>query len=164
MPWQRCKPSGAWEQQAVLFDDAADLVFDIPADCDQTRSRDKNGPGPLALFALDLHFSVPADPDQLGQSSSVILIALIQVGREYRTCVASIDADDRKVNASELVLARHRYRIKTDTLCICVRGRRRSRRKLSDNHGETAPMGPDRRTGPIDVARSWTRLAAGCGW
>lgn len=25
-------------------------------------------------------------------------------------------------------------------------------------------MGPDRRTGPIGVARFWTRLAAECGW
>lgn len=50
----------SWEQQAVPFDDAAGLVFDIPSDCDQTRSRDKNGPGSLALFAPDLHFSVPA--------------------------------------------------------------------------------------------------------
>lgn len=86
----------------------------------QARSRDKNGPGSLALFALDLHLSVPADPDQLSQSSSVILITLIQAGREYRMRVASINTGDRKVNASELMPkpARHCPGLKTITFGI----------------------------------------------
>ena len=62
------------EEQPILLDHAADLILDISAYADQTRSSDENGTNLLALFALDLDLAVPTHSDQFGEALRVILI------------------------------------------------------------------------------------------
>src|ERR1700733_9558508 len=78
------KPNGSSEQKPVFLDHAADLVFDIPANPNKTRSRDKDGADPLAFLALDLHLSIPADPNQFGQTPGVVLVAFVHADRQRR--------------------------------------------------------------------------------
>ena len=47
----------------------------------ETRSRDENGADLLTVFAFNFHFSVPADSNQLGETPSIILIALVHAHR-----------------------------------------------------------------------------------
>jgi hypothetical protein len=55
---------GSSEQQSILFDHATDLILDITADRDETRSRDKDGANPLAIYAFDLYFTIPSSFNQ----------------------------------------------------------------------------------------------------
>jgi len=56
---------------------------------------------PLAPLALDLDFPIPADP--LGEPSRIILIAFVHAHRESCVGMSRIDANDRKVDTTELV-------------------------------------------------------------
>jgi hypothetical protein len=106
------------EQQSIFLDHAADLGLDIATDADETGTSDKDGTDFLALLALHPYLSVPVNPDKLGKSARVILIALVHANGERRVRMASIDADDRQINAPQFVPepARHRSSFKADTI------------------------------------------------
>jgi hypothetical protein len=69
------------EQKPILLDHAADLIFDISANADQTRPSEENGTDLLALFTFDLDLPIPTDSDQFGESLCVILILFMRTER-----------------------------------------------------------------------------------
>jgi hypothetical protein len=57
----------------------------------------------LTFLALDFDFSIPADPHQFGQTSSIILIALVHAYGQGRVGMPRVDADHRKINPTKFV-------------------------------------------------------------
>ena len=89
----------------------------------------------LALLALDLYLAIPTDPDQLGETVRIVLIALVHANRQRRMRMTCIDAHDRKTDPPELVPkpARHRAGLKSNAF--------RMRRSLTKQFGQGAQVG-----------------------
>jgi hypothetical protein len=106
------------EEQPAFLDLAADLVLDIPAHGHKPSSRDEYRADPLAFFAFNFDFSIPTDPHQFGETSRVVLIALVHAHRQGGVCMPRINTNHGKPNPTKFVPkpARHRTGLKTNAL------------------------------------------------
>ena len=79
------------------------MVLQISADADQTRPGDEQRSNCLAVVALDPDLTIPTDPDQFGESTSVVRVAFVHSHRQHGVGVARVHAHDWKADALEFV-------------------------------------------------------------
>ena len=110
------EPIARGNSNADLLEQAAHLVLQIAADADQTGAGNEQRSDRLAVVALDPDLAIPTDPDQLGQPTGVVRIALVHSDRQCGVRVSSIDAHDGQINALKFVPkpTRHGAGFKTD--------------------------------------------------
>lgn len=96
----------AWQQQAVFLDQTADLVLDITTNGHEPRSRDEYR-ADLLTFRLSSLLTLTSryqpTPHQFGQTSRIILIALVHAYGQSRVGMSHIDANHRKIDPTKFM-------------------------------------------------------------
>src|SRR5206468_9867902 len=69
---------GSWKQHSNFLEQATNLIFQVAADANQAGAGHKKRANDLASIALDPDLAVPTNPDEFGEPSGVIRVALVQ--------------------------------------------------------------------------------------